>query len=150
MPIENDERSFKRHIAGQDDQIYDYLPSVESIGDFQRVEGIDVIINSIRTLLLTPLGFYPFDPEYGSLLYRKIFDPIDQISREEVEYEVRTRVETYDPRIEIEKVEIYKVTTDGKAYQVNVFIKRGEITGEVNVHLPGANYQFAFESEEGQ
>jgi len=147
MPIENDERSFNRHVAGQNDQIFDFLPAVESVGDFQQISGIDVIINSIRTLLLTPLGLYPFDPTYGSLLYKKVFDPLDNQSRNEIEYEVRQRVEEFDDRVKIDKVEIYEISTDGKAFQVEVYIKRGDITGQVSVHLPGPNYQFAFEAE---
>jgi len=148
MSIENDERSFRRFVAGQFDQIYDYIPAVESTGDFIRIEGIDVIINSIRTLLLTPLGFYPFDPEYGSLLYKKVFDPLDEQSKNEIVYEVKQRIEKYDDRCNITKVEIYEVGTDGKAFQVEVYIKRGEITGQVSIHLPSPNRQFAFETED--
>jgi len=138
-------RDFNRNVAGKDDQIYDYLPARNQYGDYQRIEGINVLINSIRTLLLTPLGFYPFDPTFGSLLYKKVFDPLDEISREEIEFEVRNRIEQFDDRITITQVDILSTSTDGKTYQVDVYIKRGEIKGQVTVHLPGSTKQFALE-----
>jgi len=137
--------SFQRNIAGKNDQIYDYLPAVASVGDFQRIQGVDVLISSIRTLLLTPLGFYPFDPNFGSLLYKKVFDPHDDISKQDIEFEVRQRVQMFDSRIDIEKVEIFSLEPSGKGYAVNVYIKRGKITGKVSVFLPGPNFQFGLE-----
>ena len=139
------ERNFNRNIAGKSDQIYDYLPAINQFGDFQRIEGIDVLINSIRTLLLTPLEFYPYDPTFGSLLYKKIFDPLDNTSKEEIEFEVRNRIEQFDDRVVITQVDIASTSTDGKSYQVDVYIKKGDLKGTVSVHLPGASQQFALE-----
>ena len=138
-------RDFNRNIAGKSDQIYDYLPARSQYGDFQRIEGINVVINSIRTLLLTPLGFYPFDPNFGSLLYKKVFDPLDDTSREEIEFEVRDRIQEFDDRVTITQVDIASTSTDGKSYQVDVYIEKGDLKGRVSVHLPGASQQFALE-----
>ena len=143
----DDFKSFHDSIAGKNDQIYDYLPATNTVGDFRKIEGINVLINSIRTLLLTPLGFYPFDPLFGSLLYKKVFDPLDEQSRQEIEFEVYDRVLQFDDRIEIDSVEVFAVGTNGKAFQVEVYINRGDIKGKVSVHLPGPSHQFAFEDE---
>ena len=114
-------------ILRKNDEIYDYLPSIASIGDFQKISGINVIIHSIRTLLLTPLGFYPFDPEFGSELYKKVFDPLDDTSRDEIEFEVRDRIQEFDDRVEIEQVDIFQISLDGKAFKVDIYIRKGDI-----------------------
>jgi len=143
----NTEKFFAKNIAGKNDQIYDYLPATSTRGDFQRIEGLDVLINSIRTLLLTPLGYYPFDPEYGSELYKKVFDPLDDVSRDEIMFEVTERIKNFDNRIDVVDSQIYELSTDGKSYRVDVVIARGKLEGTVSVHLPGPNHQFAFEDE---
>jgi phage baseplate assembly protein W len=146
MAIDN-EKTFKNKIAGKNDDVFDYLPAVNPLGDFTRIDGINVIINSIRTLLLTPLGFYPFDPTYGSLLYKKVFEPLDDISKEEIEYEVSERIREFDPRINITEVNILELSVDEKGLVVEIFIERGDLKGTVSVHLPGPNYQFALEDD---
>lgn len=141
----NDFRSFRKTIAGKKTEIYDYLPTIGSVGDFVQTTGINVLINSIRTLLLTPLGYYPFDPNFGSLLYQKVFDPLDEISRNQIEFEVRQRIEKFDDRVVIEDVIITAVGTDGKAFRVDVFIKRGDVGGTISLHLTGQGNQFGLE-----
>ena len=60
-------KKFETEIKGKTKIPFDYRDIIASNGDFKRTEGINVYINSIRNLLCTPLGTYPFMPEYGSL-----------------------------------------------------------------------------------
>jgi len=137
---------FQDSIAGSNNRVNDFVPTISSVGDFQKIDGINVLISSIRNLLLTPLGFYPFDPTYGSLLYKKIFEPLDNISIEEIKYEVRERIMDFDDRVKVTAVDIFPVSTDGKAIRVDVSIKRGEIIGTATVYIDKANSQFGLES----
>src|ERR1035437_3261821 len=97
-------RFFQNQIAGKVNEVYDYIPVIDGTGDFTRISGIDVLVNSLRNLLLTPLGYYPFDPEFGSLLYKQLFELSDQPTQKNIEYEVSARVQRYDPRIKVTQV----------------------------------------------
>lgn len=137
-------RIFERSVSGQANNIYDYTPTVSSIGDFAKLDGINVVINAIRTILLTSLGFYPFDPEYGSELYKKVFEMSDNILAEEIRFEVQDRIEQFEDRAKIRDVEL-KFSNDRKTIQVNVSIDRDGIPGTVSVYLPGPSGAFGLE-----
>jgi len=135
---------FQDAVAGKVNEIYDYAPVFDSTGSFKRVSGIDVLINSLRTLLMTPLGYYPFDPEYGSLLYKKLFEMSDTQTLNEIDYEVKARVRRYDNRIKIDSVTI-SFSPDKKTAIVNVIINRNGITGTVTTVLTAQNTMFGLE-----
>lgn len=137
---------FQKQIAGKVKEIYDYMPTIDGTGDLTRVSGINVLINSLRNLLLTPLGYYPFDPEYGSLLYKKLFEPSDEVTAQEIEYEVKDRVVRYDSRIKVEKVQL-TWSGDKKTAQVDVIIKRNGITGKLSALLSAQHAMFGIEDE---
>ena len=137
---------FQEQISGKFSEIYDYIPVISGTGDLTRISGIDVVINSLRNLLLTPLGFYPFDPEYGSLLYKKLFEMSDEMTQQEIEYEVTYRVRRYDKRIKIDKVYVIW-SNDRKTAVVNVDILRGDIKGKVSAILSAQHTMFGLEDE---
>jgi phage baseplate assembly protein W len=97
---------FKDSVIGSSNKIRDYLPNIEAKGDFQSTVDINVIINSWRNILLTPRRSYPYDPEYGSDLYKMVFDPLDEITVQRIEDEVYTSIQIYDNRAFIENVDI--------------------------------------------
>jgi len=137
---------FQDKINGKSDQIYDYAPVIGSTGDLTRLEGIDVAIYAIRTLLLTPLGHYPFDPKFGSLLYKKLFEMADEITQDEIEYEVTDRIREYEDRVKVTKVDSY-FTADRKNIVVNVYIDRDGTPGEISLTFDGNNRMFGLEDD---
>lgn len=146
MPINNNYQFFQTKIAGQNNQIHDYFPSFDESGDFQRIDGINVIIQSIRTLLMTPLGKYPFDPEFGSLLYKQLFEMSDNITYNTIRNEVTTRIKRYDNRVVIDEV-VVEFSPDKKTANVSVFINRNGVTGTIDVVLSAQNTMFGLEDE---
>ena len=145
MP-DNDYRFFQNQIDGQSNNLYDYAPVIDSTGDLRRVEGIDVIILAIRTLLLTPLGHYPFDPLYGSLLYKKLFEMSDNITKDEIDYEVRQRIEIWIPLANVTSVES-AFSNDRKTVGVDVHIERDGVPGKVSLVFNGNNRMFGLEDD---
>lgn len=132
MTTSNTLKKFEENVKGKSGLAYDYLDRIESAGDFARIEGVNVIINSLRNLLITPVGSYPFNSEYGSELYKKVFEPLDDQSQEEIEYEVKDRISLYDNRIAVENVIITNLS-DNKGVTISVFIKKGDESGEVTL-----------------
>ena len=103
-----DYKQFEISRIGNNDRARDIMPVIDSNGDFKEITGKDAIIQSIRNLLMTPLGFYPFDPTYGSLLYKQLFELNDTITEESIRYEVKDRIEEFDSRVVVENVNIYR------------------------------------------
>ena len=138
---------FDKYIKGRIDEIYDYQPVIAESGNFKRLEGIDCIINQVRNLLLTPLGHYPFDPNYGSLLYEQLFELADDITINRIKHECKYRVEMYVPKISVEKVDVV-VFNDKKGFTVNVHINREGVKGKASLILPGQQTMFGLEDLE--
>lgn len=122
---------FVKEARGSDVQPHDFIPYISSVGDFKRIRDIDVILNSWNNILLTPLGSYLADPNFGSNLYRLIFEPADGGTVEAIKTEVKTRIENYDTRGEILNITVV-LLPDKKGYNVNVECgfegERGEIS----------------------
>jgi len=111
---------FKNSVIGSDDRIRDYLSTIEAKGDFQSTTDINVIINSWRNILLTPRRNYPYDPEYGSDLYKIVFDPLDETTIQRIEDEVYISIQKYDNRAFIEDIDIKYLKT-GKGVSLDVY-----------------------------
>jgi phage baseplate assembly protein W len=122
---------FVKEVRGSDTQPHDYIPYISSIGDFKRIRDIDVILNSWNNILLTPLGSYIADPNFGSNLYRLIFEPADAGTVESIKAEVKNRIENYDARGEILDITIV-LLPNRKGFNVNLECgfegERGEIS----------------------
>ena len=130
----NDLKTFDTEVKGKSNVIADYKDTVASTGDFAKVQGINVIILSLRNLLLTPLGTYPFNPNYGSELYKKVFDPLDNETIEDIEFEIRDRVVEFDDRINVQSVTVVPLS-DKKGVSVTVKIKKDAEEADVKVEL---------------
>ena len=122
---------FIKSARGTDIQPHDFIPYISSIGDFKRIRNIDVILNSWNNILLTPLGSYIYDPNFGSNLYKLIFEPADDGTVETIKSEVRTRILNYDTRGEILGLTVVMLPNK-KGFNVNIECgfrgERGEIS----------------------
>lgn len=119
---------FRKNVAGSKNKHVDYIAKIEPSGDFQKVEGIEAILNSWMNLLRTPVRTYVFDPNYGSELYKRVFDPADEITMDAIKTEIKEKLMYYDNRASITNVNI-KFLPDKKGFVVDIFVRyKGEIT----------------------
>lgn len=112
---------FRKQSVGSADTIYDYISVIESRGDFKRISGINALVNSWKNILLTPKRSYPYDPEYGSDLYKMVFEPRDNVTTELVLDEVIGSIRLYDDRATISNVDV-KYLRDGKGYTIDIYV----------------------------
>lgn len=101
-------KDFEVSRVGSNNISRDILPYIDNNGDFKEVTGKDAIITSIRNLLMTPLGIYPFDPTYGSELYKMLFEMNDEETIDNIKFEVKDRIEQYEDRVRVLNVNIRK------------------------------------------
>ncbi len=113
---------FNRTVVGSTAKHADYQSKIVTSGDFKRVTNIEAILSSWSNILITPRRTYQYDPEYGSDLYRLVFEPADQSTEEEIIDEVVESLRTYDPRATIQNVNVSFLSGNRKGFNVSVEI----------------------------
>ena len=110
---------FQKEVVGSRGRIADYTPRITAKGDFARIHDITVILNSWNNILLTPTRSYTFDPEYGSNLYKYVFEQSDEDTIELISEEVKSRLMTYDDRARVVSVNVTQLS-NLKGFNVEV------------------------------
>ena len=113
---------FNKHVLATSDVVSDYTAFISPSGDFQRVNGINAIINSWNTILVTPLRTYTFDPNFGSDLYKYVFEMMDDDTKSAIEDEIVNRILQYDDRAKLISINIEAIR-GGKGFTVNNTLK---------------------------
>jgi phage baseplate assembly protein W len=113
---------FTNKTVGTDNKIFDYIPKITSSKDFQQIKDIDVIISSWNNILMTPKRSFLHDPEYGSDLYKLIFEPMDDITIEQIKNEIINSISYYDTRAIILNINILENTLKN-GYVVEIELK---------------------------
>lgn len=90
--------------------------------DVMSVTGVDAVKKSIRNLVMTMTGEIPFLPEFGSRLYRLLFEPIDAITTAMIESELRASITTFEPRVSIRNL-VVTPTPDELLYQIDLTLQ---------------------------
>ena len=122
----NTVESFKKNLLGKDREPADYTARISPIGDFSRVTSINAIINSWNNILVTPVGTYTFDSEYGSNLYKYVFEPLDMATIEAIIDEIKLRLLFYDDRAQLEEISVTPLAS-GKGFSVDIIVNyKGE------------------------
>ncbi len=97
---------FNKYVAGSRVIDADYNAFISPSGDFTRTKGIKTILQSWNNILLTPVGSYDHDPEYGSLLYTYIFEPADAQTQESIKDEIKNSIFRFDDRATILNIDV--------------------------------------------
>ena len=109
MPAERISKGFKDISA-----IFEVNPLND---DLIALKNANAIARSIRNLIFTNRGDKPFNPFLGSRVSQMLFDPMDQISSVSVRSEIERTINSFEPRVKLEKV-IVTPDYDGNQYDV--------------------------------
>lgn len=74
--------------------------------DLLRVTNEQSVINSIKKILKTNHFEIPYRPDFGANLYQYLFEPFDKFTLNEVEQNIRSAIQLYEPRATIEDINI--------------------------------------------
>lgn len=87
--------------------------------DVVRVTNEEAVARSIRHILLTDRGEWPFRPNLGSSIRASLFQPFGPFLIEELTTAVRDAIKDFEPRALLQGVDIYEAADSG-AIGVNV------------------------------
>jgi phage baseplate assembly protein W len=130
---------FKTQVIGSEESLRDYLSTIASIGDFKRIDNLNVIINSWNNILLTPRGTYLHDPEFGSDLYKYVFEPADASTTDGIKREVVDRIALYDNRASIDDIEV-NISNNGKRVSIKIYVDYQGEKGTLDVKFDDTTF----------
>ncbi len=140
---------FNQTVAGSNSKLADYTPKIAPVGDYKRIQGIDVLLNSWNNILITPRRTYMFDPDYGSNLYKMVFEPADDITVNKVIEEVTGTLLKYDDRASIEDINV-TFFPNLKGFSVAIDVNYLGDTGQLAVIIDEGTYFKFLESSQSQ
>lgn len=129
---------FKKNIVGSQNRITDYTSVISSSGDFSRINNVQAILNSWNNILLTQVRSYVANPEYGSNLYKFVFDPLDDDTIESIKDEIRYRLMLYDDRALLTNIDI-SYSMNGHGFVVDIDLEYKGETGFLSVSIDDRN-----------
>lgn len=139
-------KRFRSESVGTGETDIDYLPTISPAGDFTRTKDINAILNSWNNILLTPRRSYPYDPEYGSDLYKMVFEPLDDITAARIQDETVSAIRRYDDRADIESVNI-SFFKSGKGFTIDMIVNYDGETKNLSVTLTERTFSGFFTVE---
>ena len=87
--------------------------------DLITLKNESAIARSVRNLVLTIQGERPFQPTLGSGVNRLLFDNMDKLTASAIRSELRTTIENYEPRVEINEI-LVEPDFEGNAMHVTL------------------------------
>ena len=106
--------------------------------DLISLKNESAIARSVRNLVLTIQGERPFQPVLGTGVSRLLFENMDKLTASAIRSELRTTIENYEPRVEINEI-IVEADFERNAFDVTLqyFI--------IGIDVPEQELTFALE-----
>ena len=130
---------FNISVVGSENKISGYTSSIAPSGDFKLVTGLEALLLSWNNILLTATRTYTHDPEYGSDLYKLIFDPADNYTASKIKDEVMTKLQRYDDRAKILRVDV-NFLNNRKGFTVTIDVNYKGETSQLGVTIDESLY----------
>jgi phage baseplate assembly protein W len=116
------------------DNDFSFYKVIGADGDLKKVYGIDRVVDSIINYLSIPKGNYPGDPEYGSELYKFVWEPTDELTKEGIYQEIKDVAQLFSHNVKISNFNLYYISNN-KGFVVSFDIvymgDKKEVTLEV-------------------
>ena len=111
MPVQRLSRGFKDLSAS--------FQTNPLSNDLIALKNESAIARSVRNLVLTIQGERPFQPVLGTGVNALLFENMDKLTASAIRSELRTTIENYEPRVEINEI-IVKADFERNAFDVTL------------------------------
>ena len=111
MPVQRLSRGFKDISAS--------FQTNPLSNDLIQLKNESAIARSVRNLVLTIQGERPFQPVLGTGVNNLLFDNMDKLTASAIRSELRTTIENYEPRVEINEI-LVEPDFEGNAMHVTL------------------------------
>ena len=107
--------------------------------DLIALKNENAIARSVRNIVMTLPGEKPFAPNFGSRVSSLLFENMDEITSSLIVDEIRTSIDNYEPRVELQSVEV-NPDFEGNSYDVAI------VYNIIGADIPSQELQFALEA----
>ena len=94
---------------------------IADYGDFKEIFDIDVMLDALEKIFSIMIETYPFDPEFGSNLFRFIYEPFDDANIENIQSDVRNVMMEHIPGLSLKNLKVY--IANDKSYVIELFVE---------------------------
>ena len=102
--------------------------------DVVAVTDAAAVKRSLKLLLMSRTGETPFFPDFGSRIYRLLFEPIDPITTRLLQHEIQSTIDAYEPRVNIRQLTVTP-SSDELGYDVDCLFNIVNQTAPVTLTL---------------
>lgn len=102
--------------------------------DLTAKADLHAINQSLRNLILTNRYERPFDPQIGSDIRKILFEPMDELTRLDLQDTIKYTINNYEPRVKLLDV-IAKDLPDQNSYHIQILYE-----------VKASRYQTSFET----
>lgn len=88
-------------------------------GDVLASTDIDAIKNSVKNIILTPIGSRPFFPEFGTRVSGLLFEPAGALTGAAIKDEIEEGIRKFEPRVNRLEVQVGD-DHERNAYQITI------------------------------
>lgn len=106
---------------------------------FNTGHDIGVLESALKVLLTTRRGERLMEPDYGTLLYQLLFNPVTDNLKAAVVEEVTTVVARWEPRVELRDLAIFSEPSDGRQVVLQLDFVSKITNQSINLTLQYAN-----------
>jgi len=79
----------------------------------------EAVKQALRLILLTRTGEVPFFPNFGSSIYRLLFEPIDAVTTILLKTEIVATIAAFEPRVQLRQLDVVP-SEDEHTYRVTL------------------------------
>ena len=95
-------------------------------GGMALVSHEQEIEEAVRLVLGTAYGERPMRPDFGCAIHDYVFAPVDASTAGDIAYEVRASIERWEPRIDVESVDVSFDPEDSSTIYIHIrYVIRG-------------------------
>lgn len=78
-------------------------------GDVAKKADNNAIKQSLKNIIMTELYTSPFHPDFGSKLYRLLFEPFSTLTSVAIQMEIETSIANFEPRVRVSSVSVDEI-----------------------------------------
>lgn len=99
-------------------------------GDIMEMHDVNAVKNSLYNILLTRPGSRRMLPEFASLLYELLFEPMDELTTQKLRECIFNSIQKWEDRIIIQSLDVVP-NYDTATYSVSLLFKLRSADSEV-------------------
>jgi len=107
--------------------------------DLIALKNANAISRSVRNIVMTLPGEKPFNPNFGSRVSSLLFENMDVITSGLILDEIKTSINNYEPRVELQSVDV-DPDFEGNSYDIVI------VYNIIGADIPPQQLQFALEA----